>query len=236
MPAGGPEGAHPFHRSRTAGNFGGLFGADLEGDDDGFGFGTGAGGIPRSRQAPSAQKVEIPLKLSLEELYTGTTKKRKVTRRIVDGPSGKSMSVEEVLEIPVKPGWKDGTRITFEGKGDELPGRPPQDLVFVVKQIQHTRFQREGDDLITTFSIPLAKALTAGTTIDIPSLDNRVLRVPLREVVTPGFERVVRGEGMPLSKVPGKKGNLRIRFNIQFPKTQLVGDEAANLQRLLDGK
>lgn len=215
---------------------GGFFNADLDGEDDGFGFGAGGGGFPRARQPPSAQKVEIPLKLTLEELYSGTTKKRKVTRRIVDGPTGKSMSVEETLEIPVKPGWKDGTRITFEGKGDELPGRPPQDLVFVVKQMPHSRFQREGDDLITTVSLPLAKALIAGTTVDVPSLDNRVLRVPLREVVTPGYERIVRGEGMPLSKVPGKKGNLRVRFGIQFPKTQLSGDEAANLQRLLNGK
>jgi len=31
-----------------------------------------------------------------------------------------------VLEIPVKPGWKDGTRITYGGMGDELPGKPPQ--------------------------------------------------------------------------------------------------------------
>ena len=34
--------------------------------------------------------------------------------------------MQEVLEIPVKPGWKDGTRITYGGMGDELPGKPPQ--------------------------------------------------------------------------------------------------------------
>ena len=31
-----------------------------------------------------------------------------------------------MLEIPVKPGWKDGTRITYGGMGDALPGKPPQ--------------------------------------------------------------------------------------------------------------
>ena len=34
--------------------------------------------------------------------------------------------VQEVLEIAVKPGWKDRTRFTYGGMGDELPGKPPQ--------------------------------------------------------------------------------------------------------------
>ena len=57
--------------------------------------------------------------------------------------------------MPIKPGWKEGTRVTFEGKGDELPGRPPQDLVFLIKQLPHPRFQRDGDDLITRVRFPL---------------------------------------------------------------------------------
>lgn len=31
--------------------------------------------------------------------------------------------------------------------------------------------------------------------MDVPSLDNRVLRVPLKEVVRPGYERLVANEG-----------------------------------------
>jgi hypothetical protein len=31
--------------------------------------------------------------------------------------------MQEVLEVNIKPGWKPGTRLTFEGKGDEVrPG------------------------------------------------------------------------------------------------------------------
>jgi DnaJ family protein B protein 4 len=199
--------------------------------------GAGMGGMRGRSAPPQAQKVEVPLNLTLEELYTGTMKKRKVTRRIVDAASGRSMNVEETLEIPVKAGWKDGTKITFEGKGDELPGRPPQDIVFVVKQKPHSKFLREGDDLVVKMSIPLTKALTAGVTVDVPTLDNRVLRVPLREVIYPGYERVVKNEGMPISKQgPGSKGDLKIRFEVKFPKRQLSGDEAANLEKLLAGK
>ena len=51
--------------------------------------------------------------------------------------------------MAIKPGWKEGTRVIFEGKGDRLPGRPPQDVVFVIKQVPHPRFTRSGDDLTT---------------------------------------------------------------------------------------
>ena len=56
--------------------------------------------------------------------------------------------------MAIKPGWKEGTRVIFEGKGDRLPGRPPQDVVFVIKQVPHPRFTRQGDDLVTEASAP----------------------------------------------------------------------------------
>ncbi|KAG7673823.1 hypothetical protein Ndes2526B_g02703 [Nannochloris sp. 'desiccata'] len=252
MPGGGGARIFTTGGGRGGHGFGGMFGG-MEDDEEvpygGGGFGgfggmpfggAGMGGMGRGRgRPPAAKKVEVPLNLTLEELYTGTTKKRKVTRRIVDAASGRSMNVEETLEIPVKAGWKDGTKVTFEGKGDELPGQPAQDIVFVVKQKPHSKFLREGDDLVVKMSIPLTKALTAGVTVDVPTLDNRVLRVPLREVIYPGYERVVKSEGMPISKrgaPPGSKGDMKIRFNVQFPKKQLSGEESTSLERLLAGK
>lgn len=56
-----------------------------------------------------------------------------------------------------------------------------QDLVFVVRQIPDDRFKREGDDLVTQVRIRLPDALSEGK-IDIPHLDGRILRVPLKEV------------------------------------------------------
>ena len=45
----------------------------------------------------------------------------------------------------------------------------------------HPHFKRHGDDLVVTVGIQLDKALSGGT-IDVPTLDNRVLRIPLKEV------------------------------------------------------
>lgn len=219
----GGMGGGSSRRGFSSASFGGMDGNDL--------FGGSFGGQGRRAQAP--QKVEVPLNLTLEELYQGVTKKRKVTRSIVDGGTGKSMKVEETLEIPVKAGWKEGTRVTFAGKGDEYPGRPPQDLVFVVTEKPHPVFKRQGDDLIVNMTISLAEALTEGNKIDIKSLDNRILRVPLKEVIKPGYERVVANEGMPISKSPGRKGNLRIRFNVRFPVHQFSGQEAITINQML---
>ena len=60
------------------------------------------------------------------------------------------MTVTADKEINVQPGWKDGTKITFEGEGDDVhPGSViPADIIFTLQTKPHDRFEREGDDLI----------------------------------------------------------------------------------------
>jgi DnaJ-class molecular chaperone len=64
--------------------------------------------------------VEVPC--TLEELFTGCDKRRKITRKRLDAATGAVREVATVLEIKILPGFKPGTRITFEGEGDEHPG------------------------------------------------------------------------------------------------------------------
>ena len=72
-------------------------------------------------------------------------------------PQSPHICAQETLEVAIKAGWKEGTRIIFEGKGDRLPGRPPQDIVFVVQELPHTRFTRAGDDLVTQVCVPVRR-------------------------------------------------------------------------------
>ena len=46
-----------------------------------------------------------------------------------------------------------GHRITLAGKGNEAPGRGAGDLVLVVRQALHARFERRGDDLLATAQV-----------------------------------------------------------------------------------
>ncbi|MCL4162530.1 UNVERIFIED_CONTAM: hypothetical protein GTU68_067118, partial [Idotea baltica] len=83
------------------------------------------------------------LYVSLEEIAKGVTKKMKITRNVAN-PDGRTTRREEkILTIEVKAGWKEGTKITFEREGDQLPGKIPADIVFVIRDKPHATFKRE---------------------------------------------------------------------------------------------
>lgn len=137
------------------------------------------------------------------------------------------MPAQKEVEIAIKPGWKAGTKVKFEGLGDESPGRPPRDLVFIIKEKPDPRFTRDGNNLQYTAKLPLKDALL-GTTLEIETLDDRKIRVPI-ELARPGDVKLVPGEGMPLSKSPGKKGDLFIKFDVEFPRS-LSAEQKAKIR------
>lgn len=143
----------------------------------------------------------------------------------------KRMTMEEILTIDIKPGWKKGTKITFPEKGNEAPNIVPADIVFIVDEKPHDTFTREGNDLIVTQKISLVEALT-GYTVHLTTLDGRSLTIPINSVIHPGHEEVVPKEGMPIPKDPSRKGNLRIKLDIRFP-TRLTSEQKSGFKRLL---
>lgn len=122
----------------------------METDDDPFGHhfsfgGTPGQGMPRRKQQDSA--VVRDLQVSLEDIYKGTTKKLKITRKVLN-PDGRTTRMEDkILTIDVKPGWKAGTKITFPKEGDQTPNNVPADIVFVIKDKPHPMFTRDGSDI-----------------------------------------------------------------------------------------
>jgi DnaJ homolog subfamily B member 4 len=171
-----------------------------------------------------APEVTRPLKLSLEDIYGGTTKRLKVSRRRLD-----SSTEEKELEIAVQPGWKEGTKIRFPRAGNEkLDGSSP-DLVFVVEDLPHARFSRSGNDLIARVEVPLVEALTneSGSEKQLELLDGRKLQVRVPPgVVKPGQETRVAGEGMPIrGKGATGKGDLLVRWDVKFPDRLTPGQK-----------
>jgi DnaJ homolog subfamily B member 13 len=120
--------------------------------------------------------------LSLEEIFHGCVKKMKISRQVLNEDGYTSSYREKILTITVKRGWKAGTRITFEQEGDQGPNNIPADIVFIVKDKPHTVFRRDGENLIFTSKISLALALV-GTTIQVPTLDGRLLDIPITDIV-----------------------------------------------------
>ena len=74
-----------------------------------------------------------------------------------------------LFNLKVKPGWKEGTKITFPQEGDQHPNRIPADVVFILKDAPNPTFKRDGSDIRYTARITLREAL-CGITIKIPSI------------------------------------------------------------------
>ncbi|KAK2661107.1 hypothetical protein Ddye_007640 [Dipteronia dyeriana] len=182
-----------------------------------------------SRKPPP---VESKLPCSLEELYTGSTRKMKISRTVID-VNGRQASESEILTIDVKPGWKKGTKITFPDKGNEQPNQLPADLVFVIDEKPHDFYKRDSNDLIMNHKVSLAEAL-GGTTVNLTMLDGRELSIPITDIISPGYELAVAREGMPIAREPGNRGDLRIKFEVKFP-TRLTPEQRAGLKRALGG-
>jgi DnaJ family protein B protein 4 len=167
-----------------------------------------------SDDAPvKANPVQHVLNVSLEELYLGTVKKMRISKKIMD-QSGLTTPITVDKQISIKPGWKDGTKITFENEGDEGHGIIPADIVFTVKTKPHDRFERDRDDLLYTCPLTLQEAI-CGVRKSVKSLDGRNIEI-IAPHVEPNTVLTIPGEGMPNSKT-NNKGNMRVKFNISFP-------------------
>lgn len=200
-----------------------------------FGFGESAP-FSSKLNRPGPKKPEpivYNLECSLAELYNGCIKKYCITRKRFD-QNKQLVEESKNLSITIKPGWKKGTKITFPGEGDEGENISPPDVVFVIQEKPNSDigWVRDGNNLVYTYKLSLSDALT-DCSLQIPTLDKRVLSIACPEVVSPYYEKVVVGEGMPISKKSdGSKGDLIIKFNIQFPK-YLNGTKRNKLREIL---
>ncbi|KAI1761299.1 DnaJ-domain-containing protein [Hypoxylon sp. FL1150] len=249
---GGGGGSNPFNFSSPESIFAEFMrGTSMGDDDDPFSRG-GMGGMPRSsgrtrmrsnypgggdpfasggaREAtPDVTTVERALPLTLEELFTGVTKKMKIKRKSFDD-TGKRTTTDQVLEVPIKPGLKKGSKIKFKGVGDQEEGGK-QDLHFIVEEKPHPLFVRDGDDLIHTIELELKEALT-GWKRTITTIDGKQLNIEKGGPTGPGSSDTYPSLGMPISKKPGERGNFIIKYNVKFP-TSLTPTQKQQLKEIL---
>ncbi|KAH7137937.1 hypothetical protein B0J11DRAFT_194 [Dendryphion nanum] len=154
--------------------------------------------------------------LSLEQLFTGTTQMKKISRKIYEVGSGEYSLVKNMLPVSVKKGLKDGQVITFNGYGDEVDGKPT-DLKFFVREKPHPLFERSGDDLIHGVEISVLESLV-GWERTVHMIDGVSLDV-IVECSTPhSWETSFKEFGMPLINDPHLRGLLIIKVTkINYP-------------------
>lgn len=182
---------------------------------------------------PKAPDHEVELPLTLEELYRGCVKKRRLRKQVLDPVTSNFVERAEILTITVRPGYKPGDRIRFHEASDHSIGVTPADVVFIITQLPHHRFTLHGQDLGVTVRIGIADAL-AGSLISLDLLNGDALQIRTTEVISPGHVKRIKGNGMP--RPPGSAqpfGDLLVTFSVQFPQS-LTGDEKLKVRDLFD--
>lgn len=163
------------------------------------------------------EPIEMDLNLTLEEMYNGCSKKIHLTRTVKD----KNKVEHEIITIHVKPGWREGTKITFNCKGDIRPQHEPADLVLTLKQIPHSVFTREVNDLIIILEINALEIMTE-TDRQIVCIDDETvsINIPPNLFSNPKYTCRLLNKGMPIRKegVVIGRGDMIIKFLIKFNK------------------
>jgi len=148
----------------------------------------------------------------------------------------KKVKEDQQLTVRIEKGIRDGHKIPFLGKGDQEVDMEPGDIIIIIEEIEHPVFTRKGDHLLVSVELKLVEAL-CGTTKVIETLDKRqlVFQIPPGEVIKNDDIRVVHGEGMPIHRRPGERGNLVISFKVSFPD-RIPQKNIKQLAELLPGE
>ena len=200
----------------------------------------------------TSAKKKIPTKMeeeyfdlpcTLEEIYNGIEKKIEITRKRFNIDLNTLVDDTHIITINVPKGIKSGTRIHIHDEGDASETQTAGDLIFTICEIPHEHYQRDDENnLIHTVKISLCDALTdcivkippflVGVNKKVGGCKSKIM--PCFEMIHSNYERRFVGEGMPKYEMNGsqKKGDLIIRFNVEYPKVLTVETKNA-LRKLL---
>ena len=160
----------------------------------------------KSAMDPIVHKIDC----TLEELFTGTTKKFKVKDKILNGPE--RIPIQKTFDVEIKPGFGEGKQIKFPATADF--GKA---VVFEVNTLPHKYFTRQGDDLVWKCLLT-KKQLEKGVKIKIPLLDGSELKINSKDYpsIKQGARLPFQGHGMPKSSGKGSKqrGDLIVHFEV----------------------
>jgi DnaJ-class molecular chaperone len=214
----GEDGRYTRYRTVNAEDLNDLFGEEAPFSDF---FETYFGGGQARRTGGSArgysqaagrgpgeagQDVESEVSVTLAEAYQGVTRTFELTR-----PDGSTRR----LEVKIPAGVEEGTRVRLAGQGMQ-GGARRGDLYLRVHVVPDPHFTREGTTLGTRVDVPLATAVLGGE-VQVPTPDGRKLLLRIPPGTENGKSFRLRGQGMPVSGQPDKRGDLYAEVNIVIP-------------------
>jgi curved DNA-binding protein len=120
----------------------------------------------------------------------------------------------EVIEVRIPPGAKQGSRVRVRGKGNPGAYNQRGDLYLKIDLQPHSFFQFEGDNLVCEVPVTPDEAVL-GAQVEVPTPDGTVtVNVPAG--VRSGQSLRLRGKGWPLAK--GGRSDQLVKITIATPK------------------
>nr|WP_062340131.1 molecular chaperone DnaJ [Herbidospora sakaeratensis] len=119
------------------------------------------------------------------------------------------------IKVRIPAGVEDGTHIQLAGEGEVGPGGgPPGDLFLEIVERPHPTFERRGDDLHCTVSIPMTAA-ALGTSLTMETLDGAE-QIDVRPGTQSGQVIPLYARGVQRLNESGR-GDLLIHVNVETP-------------------
>lgn len=136
----------------------------------------------------------------------------------------------QTVRIQLPNGVRPGQQIRVAGKGQPgTQGVPAGDLFLRVQVDLPSNVELKGDDIVTSARVPVVRAVLGGT-ISV-SAPGGSIQVKVPESTQAGHVLRVRGRG--LKRKAGGRGDLRIRIEIDLPKT-LTPDQRRLYEQLAE--
>lgn len=189
-----------------------------------FGGGSPFGDIFGRRPQPVRNRtLNLQTQVTLEEAFTGKDLIANVTL-----PSGR----DQLLEVKIPAGVRDGTVLRLSGMGDDSVSNMPRgDIHLSVHVMPHRKFERRNDDLVTGIDVNCLEAIV-GCSKQFDTIDGKTLEINIPPGTQPGQIMSVQGYGMPLMSDPRMKGRMLLNINVIVPRT-LTEDQKDLIRQII---
>ena len=139
---------------------------------------------------------------------------------------------EEVILVKIPAGVSEGMQLSMSGKGNEVGGGVPGDLLIVIEEAENDILQRDGDHVIFDLHISFVDA-TLGTSVEVPTISGKA-KIKIDPGTQGGKVLRLRGKGIKSIDSYGT-GDQLIYVNVWTPK-HLTKEEKSTLESFRDSE
>lgn len=135
---------------------------------------------------------------------------------------------EEVINIRIPAGVSDGMQLSMSGKGNEVTGGVPGDLLILVEEIENKTLSRDGNNVMYDLHISFIDS-ALGTSVEIPTIDGKA-KIKIEPGTQSGKVLRLRNKGIKSLEGYGQ-GDQLVYVNVWTPK-KLTAQEKSMLEKL----